>query len=360
MADTENNQALEGSQYALTVRRAANLPADIWTDERIGVIARTVAPPEAGKAEVAMFLAVAAKYDLDPFAKEIWLAKDKGRLIILTGKDSILKVARREPGYLGHESDIVYENDVFELVRSSGTVEINHVISGLGDRGKMIGAYCVARKEGHPPSVVTRSWEDYSHLHRKDNWVNYPQDMMISRVVTAAHRLLYNISGMYTREEVDGGEAEVDLASHQVAKETKTRLQELKERARAQRSPGNGSSGPIVDAEYTVDDGPPTEPADDEDLPEAVKADPQLGKAKGAYFAEWGRANAELQEVHGIEDVDVFRADWQEEHLHERSASAFTTEDFRKGYQMVEQRIGFPEAPAAYSTAEEFDGDMPI
>lgn len=346
------------SKYALLVRRAAQLPAESWPDERIATVARTVAPPEATSTEVAMFLAVAHRYGLDPFAKEIWLAKDHGRLIILTGKDSILKVARRDPGYSGHVSGAVYEKDTFKVVREGDRVDMQHE-QGL-PRGKLLGAYSVARKEGHPDQVIMREIGDYAHLvQKKDNWKQYTEDMIVSRVVTAAHRLLYNISGMYTQEEVDSGDVDApDLASHEVAKKSQDRMQQL--RSTLEQDGEDLDAIPEAEAEIVGQDA--EEPA--EDPPE----DPSdFQREKGRYFALWNEVyRTRLLNLSTQQDRQEFRRGWQEEHVGKGSAGNFSTDDFRKASAMLEEGIGLeadgeaPAEPETVKTGASQDGDSPF
>lgn len=362
---SENGEK-QASSFALTVRRAANLSADKWTDERIAVVKRTVAPDDAGPAEVAMFLAVASRYDLDPFAKEIWLAKDKGRLIILTGKDSILKVARSNPGYLGHESGVVYSKDTFKAVHKDGNVTVLHQIDGF-DRGEIVGAYCLARKEGHPPVLVLRKWSDYSHLHHKDNWKNYPEDMLLSRVLTAAHRMLYNISGMYTPEEVDSGEAHETLASHEVAAKTKGRLDDLRERVQERFKAGVTEEKPepeseVVDAEFEVVEEPVLRNQAGEEVgPDEEVAGPAPEKTeaeKSDYERARGRYWALYKESYDTDDnaQEEARRQWLESHFGKRSFGQLSTDEIRTAIELLERG----EGPAKPQEVAATSDDMPF
>ena len=91
---------------------AIRKPEEIWTSEQINAIRNTVAQG-ADDSELQMFLALATKYDLDPFAKEIWFVQMKGRNSIITGRDGYLKIANRNPNFDGMESDIVCAGDKF-------------------------------------------------------------------------------------------------------------------------------------------------------------------------------------------------------------------------------------------------------
>lgn len=366
------------SQFALTVQRAANLDPAIWNAERIAVVKRTVAPESAGPAELAMFLAVCGRYGLDPFAKEAWLVDDRGRLIIVTGRDAIVKVARRDEKYAGMEADVVFSNDTFRAVRKDGSVRVEHAIEGW-DRGDLVGAYCVVHKDGQPSQLIMRTLEDYKHLENKQNWKNYPQDMLLSRVITAAHRLMYNISGMYTPEEIEGGEAEQTLQSHEVAAKTRERLDALK----SDLANGNGR---VVDADFeVVDEGKKGEPAaaaaPEKPAPKAraprsskPKAEPARPAEPAAAAApaetqpddaeERARANARFWVLYGEKgyDRDVVEQEesryaWLQEHFGKRSFGQLSLFEIRTAIELLEKGEG-PAKPAAAAAAAG-NGDMP-
>ncbi|HEX7088715.1 MAG TPA: RecT family recombinase [Longimicrobiales bacterium] len=95
--------------------------------------------------DIAVGLELAARYELDFFANEIWITKTRrGQLMIMVGRDGLRKVARRNG--LRIFSDVVRENDTFgyrwdfEKMR----VAINHEVAGAKhERGELIGAWCL-------------------------------------------------------------------------------------------------------------------------------------------------------------------------------------------------------------------------
>ena len=187
------------------IRAAAQLPATSWPDARIRTIAKNFAPAGTSVPELAMFLAVAHKYDLNPTLNEIWLARDtkKNRLIVLTGRDAYLKIAIKDAGYGGINSGVVYAKDTFVQTKTGdGKVEIDHQITSLQDRGQIVGAYCVAYHANRVPVTVVRTWAHYSKLHAKGPWISNPDDMIETRVIVAALRRQFNISGLYTEGEL--------------------------------------------------------------------------------------------------------------------------------------------------------------
>lgn len=99
---------------------------------RLDLIRKTVAKG-ATDAELASFLELAKKYDLDPFAHEVWCAisqRDGGNrnVLIMVGRAGLRKIAQRQG--LRIDGDVVRENDTFVVTRRSDRVrEIQHTYS---------------------------------------------------------------------------------------------------------------------------------------------------------------------------------------------------------------------------------------
>lgn len=209
------------------IRTGAGLPAESWPDARIETIAKTCAPEDTQVPELAMFLGVANRYDLDPLVGEIWLAKDRGELMVLTGRDSYLKIAQRDPGYEGFDSGVVYEDDDFRIRREGSDITVEHTITGM-KRGDITGAYAVVYHAERKPVLKVRRWSQYKHLHGKTNWRENPDAMIETRALVAALREQFNISGLYTQSEVDTGTFETRGGpSAEVEDATLQRLDEL-------------------------------------------------------------------------------------------------------------------------------------
>lgn len=229
-------QALAVIEKSNEIRLAAQLPAQFWPDERIKAIAKTVAPPGTGVPELALFLSVAHKYDLDPFVGEIWLVWDEKRqkFLVMTGRDAYIKTAMKDPDYEGINSGVVYEKDTFKQTKSEkGKVEILHEVHSMSARGRIVGAYCVAYQKKRLPVAVVRTWDHYKKLHNKSNWQSNPDDMIETRVIVAALRRQYNISGIYTEAEfagIDEGDGALqDLKANENAlRATEERVAELR------------------------------------------------------------------------------------------------------------------------------------
>jgi hypothetical protein len=225
----------EQSTAMAVVRAAAGLSPDRWPDERIDAVKRMYAPIAKNVHEVAAFLATADRYDLDPVLGEVWLAEIKGKLRVMTGRDAMLKAARRDAGFTGIVSGVVYKNDEFRVIREGEAVTVRHLINGMLDRGEIAGAFCVAYHRDRAPVIVIRRWDQYKHLHGRDTWKDYGEDMLETRAITAALRRQYQLAGLYH---------ETEFGSEPAATKTAGAVADL----------NDALAGEIVDGEIVPDD----------------------------------------------------------------------------------------------------------
>ena len=174
-------------------------PSTAWTPEQVDTIRNTVAYG-ANDSELKMFLTLAAKYELDPFAKEIWFVQMRGRNTIITGRDGYLKIANRNPAYDGMTSDVVHAGDKF--IKEGN--EIRHAYT-LSNRGPIVGAYAmVYRKDRSTPSYFFAPFNEYNK--GGGVWSQYPSAMIVKVAEACALKRAFSISGLTTEEEVGNGD----------------------------------------------------------------------------------------------------------------------------------------------------------
>lgn len=172
-----------------------------WTQEQIEAIRNTVAVG-ANNSELIMFLSLAKKYDLDPFAKEIWCVQMGGKITIIAGRDGYLKIANCHPQFNGIESDVVCANDKF--FKDKDGVHHSYAVQ---NRGAIIGAYAIVyRKDRSHPVYVFAPYREY--VKNSPVWRQYPSAMILKVAESMALKRAFSISGLVTQEEV--GEAEVE------------------------------------------------------------------------------------------------------------------------------------------------------
>jgi RecT family len=125
---------------------------DSLPDRWVSYLAHNIAQCEGDqgvtRAEVGLFVELCATYQLDPFAKEAWLAKSRrGKLLVMVGRDGLRKIAQRNGLHV--DGDVVRTNDDFAIVRSAdGNRTVAHGYGKPSDRGDIVGAWAEAREGG--------------------------------------------------------------------------------------------------------------------------------------------------------------------------------------------------------------------
>lgn len=207
----------------------SNLPAKSEGDRaRIELIKKTVAKG-ATDDELAMFLHLANKYNLDPLAKEIWFIKrvkkvkigntwDYPRLangeidysnaetVIMTSRDGYLKAAQADPNFEGLQAFAVREGDEFEI--DAENFKVRHVFGTKTKRGRILGAWAAAYHKQRRPVIVYADFEEYNA--DSPVWKQYPSAMIVKVAEVMALRRQFHISGLVAKEEMMVMDAEVE------------------------------------------------------------------------------------------------------------------------------------------------------
>ncbi len=177
-----------------------------WTPEEVDLARRTVAP-DATEHELALFLRLCKTYGLDPFRKELVLEKRRRRRadgggydavpVFITTRDGYLKVGQRDPHYGGLQSGVVREGDDFEF-----DVEACRIKHRFGaQRGKIIGAWAVAKHAQRPPFMAYVEFSEY-YNPESDTWKKHPAAMIQKVAEVFVLRRQFGITGIVTREEM--------------------------------------------------------------------------------------------------------------------------------------------------------------
>jgi phage recombination protein Bet len=183
-----------------------------YDPEKIKLIKATCMPPEASDGDLYMLLELSARYKLDPFVRQIWAVKMKGRqgekggVTIMVGRDGILSIASQRKDYRGFRSGVVHENDEFSVDLGGDEPEIVHKAGHPKDRGEIVGAWCVAYREGRKPRYFFAPYEEYvpkseSKLQYSP-WATTKSVMIEKCAITTAHRLQFEITGLYEPDEM--------------------------------------------------------------------------------------------------------------------------------------------------------------
>jgi hypothetical protein len=164
-----------------------------YTETQIQAIKDTVAKG-ASDSEFEMLMYLANRYQLDPILKEIFYSPQLQT--IMTSRDGYLKIAHREKSFRGIQSMAVCENDDFEF--DAVNCKINHKFA-KGDRGKVIGAWAIVKKEGFDPVLAYAPYDE--HVQQGSKAWKYKSAMCCKCAESFALKRQFCITGLVTHEE---------------------------------------------------------------------------------------------------------------------------------------------------------------
>ena len=195
----------ENSDKPIIIRDKEGEITAQYNSEMIETIRNTVAKGSTD-AELEMFLALASRYDLDPFSKEIWFLKYKGKdPQIFTSRDGFVKIAKRDPDFKQIRSHAVCENDEFKLghkINEEGELVISsfeHEFSAK-ERGKVIGAWCSITYNTKKPLITYVDYKEYAS--NTPIWKKNASAMIRKVSEKEACRLSAGVSGLHIPEEM--------------------------------------------------------------------------------------------------------------------------------------------------------------
>jgi phage recombination protein Bet len=164
----------------------------------------------ANPSELKMLLYLSKEYNLDPLKKEIYFIKYGTKTSILTSRDGYLKIANLNKNFDGLESDVVYQGDRLTK-KEDGSIHIEYGDQHLTfDKTKLTGAFCsVFRKDRKKATTVFVSLKDY-YKQGAPIWEQYINAMILKVAEAMALKRAFAISGLVTKEEIEGKEFELD------------------------------------------------------------------------------------------------------------------------------------------------------
>lgn len=169
---------------------------EAFKPEVIQVIRNSFAPTSTDQ-EFLLFAHKAASYGLDPFKNEIFFIKYGNTARIQFAAEAYLSKAREQEGFQPPDTQMVHENDEFKVAMNSETKELEVVQHEIGfPRGKIIGAYSIAYRDGHRPVTVIMDIDEISHMftgQNKDNWKKWTSDMFGKHVQQRALKRQYGL-----------------------------------------------------------------------------------------------------------------------------------------------------------------------
>ncbi len=152
--------------------------------------------------EFQFFVGLGKASRLNPFTREIWAVKyqESQPAQVFIGRDGYRKAAQAHPEYDFHQADAVYENDEYEVING----EVHHKYK-LNNRGKLVGAYCVAKRhKSSRPMYVFCELSEYSTGRSLWNYQTGKPATMIKKVAESqCLRACFQdlLGGTYAEEE---------------------------------------------------------------------------------------------------------------------------------------------------------------
>jgi phage recombination protein Bet len=200
----------QNAQEQGVVRRMQRSATDLtsparygWETEQVEAIRRTVAK-DCNDAEFVMFLELAARYRLDPFARQIWAArmsdKPDSPVAILVGRDGLLSVCERYDTFEGMDSDVVVQGD--KLTRDPETREYIHEWGDDHLTGDILGAWAtVWRSDRKRPTCWYARFDEYNKPNSKF-WARFKSAMIVKCAESMSMKRAFTITGLLIEEEV--------------------------------------------------------------------------------------------------------------------------------------------------------------
>jgi recombination protein RecT len=183
-------------------------------------VIRTSIAPTATDTEFLLFVHKAASYGLDPFKNEIFFIKYGQQARIQFAAEAYLSKAREQEGFVPPDTQMVHENDEFKIAKNPETKELEVVQHEIGfPRGKIIGAYSIAYREGYRPVTVISDIEEISHVftgQNKENWNKWTADMYGKHVQQRALKKQY---GLEFEDETINPEEQSSIPEYQPRKD---------------------------------------------------------------------------------------------------------------------------------------------
>ncbi|MBS4188676.1 recombinase RecT [Bacillus sp. FJAT-49705] len=180
-------------------------------------VIRTSIAPTANDQEFLLFAHKAASYGLDPFKNEIFFIKYGQTARIQFAAEAYLSKAREKEGFQPPDTQMVHENDEFRIAMNKETKEMEVVLHEIGfPRGKIIGAYSIAYRDGHRPVTVIMDIEEVAHMftgQNKDNWNKWTSDMFGKHVQQRALKKQYGLE--FEDETINQGDVANSIPEYQ-------------------------------------------------------------------------------------------------------------------------------------------------
>jgi recombination protein RecT len=183
----------------------ALMPFGELTEQDIVTVRETIAK-DCNESQFRLFMGIAKSSGANPLLQEIHPSVFQGKLTVQFGIDFHVRKAKETEGYQGYDVQLVHDNDTFKMHQERAEDGRYYAVidehSWGFPRGKVVGGYAIAYKEGYAPFTVVMDVEEVEHFKRSDigmqkrMWTNFFNDMfkkhMTRRALKAAFGLRFD------------------------------------------------------------------------------------------------------------------------------------------------------------------------
>jgi recombination protein RecT len=175
------------------------MPIGTFTIEDIETMRHTLAK-DASPDQFNLFVRTAAAAGLNPFLNHIYCIVYGGKMSIQISVEGIMFLAKRVEGYAGMDTQLVHENDVFKAkkVKDDQGRDVWEIVEHeiVFPRGKVIGCYSIAYRDGFRPVTEFMEVDEVNHHltgNNAANWKKYFNDFFKKTVAKRAAKRQYGI-----------------------------------------------------------------------------------------------------------------------------------------------------------------------
>lgn len=159
---------------------------------------------DCNESQFKLFMSIAKSSGANPIVNEIYPTVRQNQLTIQFGIDFFVRKAKESDGFQGYDVQLVHENDAFKMHQEKDDNDQYFIVidehSWGFPRGKVIGGYAIAYREGMKPFTVIMEVDEVEHFKRsnigmqKTMWTNYFNDMFKKHMVRRALKAAYNLN----------------------------------------------------------------------------------------------------------------------------------------------------------------------
>ncbi|MGY3716757.1 recombinase RecT [Sutcliffiella cohnii] len=173
------------------------------TEQDVITIRETIGK-DCNESQFKLFMAIAKSSGANPVANEIYPAVRGGQLTVQFGVDFYVRKSKESEGYRGYDVQLVHENDEFQMHQEQAKDGRYYAVidkhSWGFPRGRVIGGYAIAYREGFAPFSVVMEVDEVEHFKKsnigmqKTMWTNYFNDMFKKHMTRRALKGAFDLN----------------------------------------------------------------------------------------------------------------------------------------------------------------------